>query len=236
MTPHNEASKQDIAKVVLMPGDPMRSKYIAETFLTAPRLVNNVRGVQGYTGTFSGAQITVMASGMGMPSMGLYSYELFNVYDIDCIIRVGTAGAMTNAVKTRSLFAAIGASTNSAYGSNQFALHGQISSTASYKALSAAVDAAKRLDLELTVGNCFSTDNYYDQSHAELAFAEFGCEVCEMEAFALYINAMQAKKHALALMTVSNNILTGEEIPAAERERHLDAMIKLALETAVIFA
>ena len=233
-TPHNSAVKGDFAKTVLMPGDPLRAKFIAETFLDEPRLVNNVRGVQGYTGTYRGVPVSVMASGMGMPSIGIYSYELFTQYDVDNIIRVGSAGALQKELKLGSIVAGMGACTNSNYAA-QYGLGGTFAPIADFKLLSAAVESAKELGIEMPVGNLYSSDTFYDASASSLKWAEMGVLAIEMEA-ALYCNAAYTKKRGLAICSISDNIVTGEELSPEQRQTGFTNMMKLALETAVKMA
>ena len=234
-TPHNSAVKGDFAKTVLMPGDPLRAKFIAETFLDKPRLVNNVRGVQGYTGTYKGVPVSVMASGMGMPSIGIYSYELFTQYDVDNIIRVGSAGAIQKELKLGSIVAGMGACTNSNYAA-QYGLGGTFAPIADFALLSAAVQSAKELGLEMPVGNLYSSDTFYDASASSLKWAEMGVLAIEMEAAALYCNAAYTKKRGLSICSVSDNIVTGEELSPEQRQTGFTNMMKLALETAVKMA
>ncbi len=234
-TPHNSAVKGDFAKTVLMPGDPLRAKFIAETFLDKPRLVNNVRGVQGYTGTYKGVPVSVMASGMGMPSIGIYSYELFTQYDVDNIIRVGSAGAIQRELKLGSIVAGMGACTNSNYAA-QYGLGGTFAPIADFALLSAAVQSAKELGLEMPVGNLYSSDTFYDASASSLKWAEMGVLAIEMEAAALYCNAAYTKKRGLSICSVSDNIVTGEELSPEQRQTGFANMMKLALETAVKMA
>ena len=234
-TPHNSAVKGDFAKTVLMPGDPLRAKFIAETFLDKPRLVNNVRGVQGYTGTYKGVPVSVMASGMGMPSIGIYSYELFTQYDVDNIIRVGSAGAIQRELKLGSIVAGMGACTNSNYAA-QYGLGGTFAPIADFALLSAAVQSAKELGLEMPVGNFYSSDTFYDASASSLKWAEMGVLAIEMEAAALYCNAAYTKKRGLSICSVSDNIVTGEELSPEQRQTGFANMMKLALETAVKMA
>lgn len=230
-TPHNAAAYGQIAKTVLMPGDPLRAKFIAETFLDAPTLVNNVRGIQGYTGSWHGVPVTVMASGMGIPSIGIYSYELYNFYDVDNIIRIGTAGALADELHLRDVLLCLGASTNSNFAS-QFGLNGTFAPTASWPLVDAAARAAKERGLPLAVGNVLSADTYY---HDDPAFNDqwrkMGVLAVEMEAAGLYMNAARAGKNALAICTVSNHIVRGEELTSEERETTILDMIALALET-----
>lgn len=234
-TPHNSAVKGDFAKTVLMPGDPLRAKFIAETFLDEPRLVNNVRGVQGYTGTYRGVPVSVMASGMGMPSIGIYSYELFTQYDVDNIIRVGSAGAIQEDLKLGSIVAGMGACTNSNYAA-QYGLGGTFAPIADFALLSAAVQSAKELGIEMPVGNLYSSDTFYDASASSLKWAEMGVLAIEMEAAALYCNAAYTKKRGLSICSVSDNIVTGEELSPEQRQTGFTNMMKLALETAMKMA
>ena len=234
-TPHNRAENGDFAKTVLMPGDPLRAKFIAETFLDEPRLVNNVRGVQGYTGTYKGVPVSVMASGMGMPSIGIYSYELFTQYDVDNIIRVGSAGAIQEDLKLGSIVAGMGACTNSNYAA-QYGLGGTFTPIADFSLLSAAVQSAKELGIEMPVGNLYSSDTFYDASASSLKWAEMGVLAIEMEAAALYCNAAYTKKRGLAICSISDNIVTGEELSPEQRQTGFTNMMKLALETAMKMA
>lgn len=234
-TPHNSAVKGDFAKTVLMPGDPLRAKFIAETFLDEPRLVNNVRGVQGYTGAYKGVPVSVMASGMGMPSIGIYSYELFTQYDVDNIIRVGSAGALQKELKLGSIVAGMGACTNSNYAA-QYGLGGTFAPIADFALLSAAVQSAKELGLTMPVGNLYSSDTFYDASASSLKWAEMGVLAIEMEAAALYCNAAYTKKRGLAICSISDNIVTGEELSPEQRQTGFTNMMKLALETAMKMA
>lgn len=233
-TPHNAAERGDFAKTVLMPGDPLRAKFVAETFLTDARLVNNVRGIQGYTGTYKGVPVSVMASGMGMPSIGIYSYELYHFYDVDNIIRIGSAGSIREDVRVRDLVFGIGSCTNSNYAS-QFGLHGTFAPTASYSLLAAAVSAAEELGFRYHVGNLLSSDTFYndDADEANEAWRKMGVMAIEMESAALYMNAARAGKNALAVCTISDHLITHEETTAEERQTSFTAMMETALETAV---
>lgn len=234
-TPHNSAKKGDFAKTVLMPGDPLRAKYIADTFLDEPRLVNNVRGIQGYTGTYKGVPVSVMASGMGMPSIGIYSYELFTEYDVDNVIRVGSAGALSADLKLNDIVAGMGACTNSHY-AGQYGLNGTFAPIASYELLSAAVEAAKELGIDMQVGNLYSSDNFYDASASALAWAKMGVLAAEMETAALYCNAAYTHKRGLTLCTISDSLVTHEEMPPEQRQSTFAGMMKIALEAAVRMA
>lgn len=233
-TPHNSAEKGEFAKTVLMPGDPLRAKFVAETFLSDARLVNNVRGIGGYTGTYKECPVSVMASGMGMPSMGIYSYELFSFYDVDNIIRIGSAGSIREDVRVRDLVLGIGACTNSNYAS-QYGLHGTFAPTASWPLLSAAVSAADRLGVRYHVGSLLSSDTFYNDDAAEAneAWRRMGVMAIEMEAAALYMNAARTGKNALAVCTVSDHLITGEATTAEERQTTFTAMMEVALETAL---
>ena len=232
-TPHINAKPGDFGRTVLMPGDPLRAKFIAENFLTNPVLVNNVRGVQGYTGEYKGVKVSVMASGMGMPSIGIYSYELFNFFDVDNIIRVGSAGGMQENVHVRDLVIGMGASTNSCYGA-QFGLPGSFSAIASYPLMAAAIESAKEKGVDYHVGNILSSDTFYsDDAEASAKWRKLGVLAVEMEAAALYMNAARAGKNALAILTISDHLLTGEATTAEERQNSFTQMMEVALETAV---
>lgn len=230
-TPHIAAKQGDFAKTVLMPGDPLRSKFIAETFLENPVLVNNTRGVQGYTGTYKGKKVSVMASGMGMPSIGIYSYELFNYYDVENIIRVGTAGVVRPDLKVRDIVIGQGACTNSNY-ANQFELPGTFAPICSYELLKKAVDAAEKMGVTPIVGNLYSSDAFYDDSMGLSKWQKMGVLAVEMEAAALYMNAARAGKNALAICTISDNPFTGEVTTAEERQMTFTKMMEIALEIA----
>ena len=230
-TPHIAAKPGDFAETVLMPGDPLRSKFIAETFLENPVLVNNTRGVQGYTGTYKGKRVSVMASGMGMPSIGIYSYELFNFYDVKNIIRVGTAGVVRPDLKVRDIVIGQGACTNSSY-VNQFDLPGTFAPICSYELLKKAVDAAEKLGVTPVVGNLYSSDAFYDDSMGLSKWQKMGVLAVEMEAAALYMNAARAGKNALAICTISDNPFTGEVTTAEERQMTFTKMMEIALEIA----
>ncbi len=237
-TPHIAAQKSDFANTVLMPGDPLRAKFIAEHFLDAPKLVNNVRGASGYTGSYRGVRVSVMASGMGMPSMGIYSHELFCDFDVQTILRVGSAGAFQETIGVRDLVLGMSASTDSSFAS-VFRLPGQFAPSADFEVLQICAAKANELDLRFHVGNLLSSDHFYseeeglpklDQSNAR--WAKMGVLAVEMEAAALYLNAARYRKRALAICTISNHLITGEELSTDERERGFTDMIRLALETA----
>lgn len=234
-TPHNEAAKGAFAKTVLMPGDPLRAKFIAGTFLEDAKLVNNVRGVQGYTGTYRGTPVSVMASGMGMPSIGIYSHELFHFYNVDNIIRVGSAGAISPRLKLRDVVMGQGACTDSNY-AHQFGLSGQFAPIADFQLLEIAVAAARRLGAAPVVGNLLSSDVFYNKAGDTLKWGEMGVLAIEMESAALYMNAAEAGKRALAICTISDSLVTGEALPPADRQTSFTQMMEIALETAVEMA
>ncbi len=237
-TPHIGAEKGDFADTVLMPGDPLRSRFIAENFLNNAKLVNDVRGVQGYTGLYKGEKISVMASGMGMPSIGIYSYELYNFFGVENIIRVGSAGSYRADVKLRDIVLAQAACTDSNF-VKQFSLPGDFSPIADFGLLTKAVSKAKALGLNCHIGNVLSSDRFYGDSKGlpdwrqpVSLWAKMGVLAVEMEAAALYMNAARAGKRALCICTVSDSLITGEETTAEERQISFTDMIKLALETA----
>ncbi|GAA4654120.1 purine-nucleoside phosphorylase [Anaerocolumna aminovalerica] len=231
-TPHISAKTGDFAKTVLMPGDPLRAKFVAETYLEDPVLVNPVRGINGYTGTYQGKKVSVMASGMGMPSIGIYSYELFNYYDVDNIIRIGTAGSMHPDLKIRDVAFGMGACTNSSFGS-QFELPGTYAPICSFELLKKAVETAEAMeDVNYKVGNFLSSDTFYDDSMGTMKWAKMGVLCVEMEAAALYMTAARTGKNALAICTISDSIVTGEATTAQERQTSFHNMMKIALEIA----
>lgn len=232
-TPHINANPGDFGKTVLMPGDPLRAKYIAENFLENPVLVNNVRGVQGYTGTYKGVKVSVMASGMGMPSIGIYSYELFNFFGVENILRVGSAGSLNKDVKIRDIVLGMGASTNSNF-VRQFQLPGTYAPIADYTLLNEAIKASEAIGATFHVGNILSSDTFYDaQDDANEKWQKMGIMAIEMEAAALYMNAAYAGKRALAILTISDSIVTGEATTAEERQNSFTEMMRVALDTAV---
>jgi len=231
-TPHNSAALGDFAKTVLMPGDPLRAKVIAETFLEDAKLVNNVRGIHGYTGTYKGTPVSVMASGMGCPSIGIYSYELFTQYGVDNIIRIGSAGAISPDLKLRDVVAGMGACTNSSF-AQQYRLPGTFAPICNYDLLTFATEAAKELGVRMPVGNLFSSDTFYDAAASSMEWAKMGCMAVEMEAAALYCNAAYTHKRALAICSISDSLVTGEELDADERQNSFTNMMKIALEIAV---
>ena len=238
-TPHINAKPGDFGKTVLMPGDPLRSKFIAENFLENPVLVNNVRGVQGYTGYYKGVKVSVMASGMGMPAIGIYSHELFNFFEVDNIIRVGSAGAIQENINLYDLVIAQGACTDSNFAA-QFHVPGTFAPIASYKLLSAAVKAAEANGAVYHVGNVNSSDVCYGDHvgvpeglDSVYGLKKMGVMALEMEAAALYMNAARYGKRALCICTISDHVLKGEETTAEERQNSFTTMMKVALDVAV---
>ena len=233
-TPHINAKPEDFAKTVLMPGDPLRSKFVAETYLENPVLVNNVRGIQGYTGTYKGVRVSVMASGMGIPSIGIYSYELFNFFGVENIMRIGSAGAYQKHIKIRDIVIGMGACTNSNYAA-QFNLPGVFAPIASYKMMNAAIKACEVAGVTYHVGNLLSSDTFYSDDPTEAEkWIKLGCLAVKMEAAGLYMNAARAGKNALAICTVSDHVITGEATTAEERQTSFGQMIEIALETALM--
>ena len=231
-TPHITAKEGDFARTVLMPGDPLRAKYIAENFLTDAVLVNNVRGVNGYTGMYNGTRVSVMASGMGMPSMGIYSYELFKFYDVDNIIRIGTAGSLQPDLKIRDLAIAMGACTDSNYAA-QYELPGTFAPIASFDLLRKAVDQAEKMgNVGYKVGNVASSDVFYSERPTMEAWQKMGVLAVEMETAALYMNAARTGKNALTICTISDSLVTGEVTTSEERQTSFADMMKVALEIA----
>lgn len=233
-TPHIKASVGDFAKTVLMPGDPKRAKVIATKFLENPVLVNDVRGVNGYTGTYKGKPVSVMASGMGMPSIGIYSYELYNLFGVENIIRVGSAGSLQPNVKVRDIVIGMSASTPSSYG-DQYGISG-IAPTASWELLRSAVEIAESEGIKFHVGNLLSSDIFYNAFPTfNEKWAKMGALAVEMEAAALYMNAAYAGKRALAICTVSDEIFTGATTTSDERQESFTDMVKIALNVALKF-
>ena len=232
-TPHINATPTDFAKTVLMPGDPLRSKFIADNFLNDVKLVNNVRGIHGYTGFYKGERVSVMASGMGMPSIGIYSYELYNFFGVENIMRIGSADALKENIKIRDIVFDQGACTDSNY-VNQFNLSGHFAPICSYDLLTVAVEEAKKLGATYHVGNLVSSDCFYgDNPNAMPNWIKMGALAVEMEAAALYMNAARAGKKALAICTISDHIITHVETTAEERQNSFTQMMEIALNTAI---
>lgn len=229
-TPHIKAEKGDFAKTVLMPGDPLRAKYIAEKYLENAVLVNDVRGMLGYTGTYKNKPVSVMASGMGMPSMAIYSYELFKFFDVDNIIRIGTAGAISDKLGLRDIVMAMSACTNSNF-ANQYGLSGNIAPTANFELLKKAFETAERLNKKVYVGSVYTTDIFYDDNDNLADWRKLGILATEMECAALYLNAARLGKNALCICTISDCPLTGESCSSDEREKTFNDMMEIALES-----
>ena len=230
-TPHITAKEGDFAKTVLMPGDPLRAKFIAENFLENPVLVNDVRGVQGYTGTWQGKRVSVMASGMGIPAIGIYSYELYNFYGVEAIIRIGSAGMISQSLKVRDIVAGMSAYTNSGFG-KQFGFDGCVAPCCDYGLLKSAIEAAEAIGQHIVPGAIYSSDCFYDESAPLGKLQKLNVLAVEMEAAGLYMNAARAGKKALALLTISDNPFTGEGLTAEERQNTFTNMMKIALSIA----
>ncbi len=232
-TPHNEAKKGDFAKTVLMPGDPLRAKYLAETYLENVRQVNGVRGMLGYTGTYKGKEVSIMGSGMGMPSIGIYSYELYTEYDVENIIRIGSAGAINKNVHIRDVVIAQGACTDSAW-AHQYELPGTFSALSTYSLLEAAVTEAKKKGITYHVGNIVSSDLFYHADvEASQRWTNMGCLAVEMESYALFATAAYLERKALTILTVSDSLVNDEpETTPEEREKTFTDMMEIALEIA----
>lgn len=232
-TPHINATPKDFGKTVLMPGDPLRSKFIAENFLTDARLVNNVRSIHGYTGLYKGERVSVMASGMGMPSIAIYSYELFSWFGVENIIRIGSAGGMAENVKIRDVIIGMGASTTSNF-AVQYGLDGTLAPIASYDLMRIAIEEAEKNGVRYHVGNLLSTDIFYNENPGvNEKWTKLGILGVEMEAAALYMNAMRLGKRALAICTVSDHLVTGESLDAMARQSSFTDMMEIALNTAL---
>ncbi len=230
-TPHISCEKGDFAKTVLMPGDPLRSKFIAETFLTDAKLVNNVRGVQGYTGYYNGKRVSVMASGMGQPAIGIYSYELYNFYDVESIIRVGSCGSLTAELKLRDILIAMGACSNTNF-AMQYRLPGTFCPIADFGLVKRAAEECEKLGVNYRVGNIFSSDTFYDDADSGMEWTKMGVLGVEMESAALYCTAARAGKKALTICTVSDSFVSPELTTAEERQTSFTTMMKVALEIA----
>lgn len=231
-TAHITAKKEDFAKTVLMPGDPLRSKFIAETYLEDAVLVNNIRGVQGYTGYYKGKRVSVMASGMGQPAIGIYSHELFNFYDVSSIIRVGSCGSFQKELRPMDIVIAMGACTDSNY-AKQYNLPGTYCPIADFELCRRAADECERLGVNYRVGNIFSSDVFYNDCYSGMEWAKMGVLGVEMESAALYCNAARAGKKALCICTVSDSFVEeGINLTADERRTAFTKMMEIALEIA----
>lgn len=229
-TPHLQGKKGDYAPIVLMPGDPLRAKFIAETYLENPVCVNEIRGMLGFTGTYHGIPVSVQGSGMGIPSVGIYSYELYHEFDVQAIIRIGTAGAIAPEVQLRDVILGQAACTNSNFAA-QYRLPGTFAPIASYRLLSAAAETAESLALPIRVGNLLSSDTFYDDADSLAEWRKMNVLGIEMESAGLYLNAARAGKEALCICTVSDCPLDGKFTTAAERQTGFTAMMELALGT-----
>ncbi len=235
-TPHIDLLNDiGFGKTVLMPGDPLRAKFIAENFLENPVLVNNVRGVHGYTGYYKGVKVSVMASGMGMPSIGIYSYELYKYFGVQNIMRIGSAGAISENVKLRDIVAGMGACTNSNFAS-QYGLNGTIAPIADYNLLSTVKSVADKKEINMPIGNLYSSDTFYDDTNQTTDWRKMGCLAVEMEAAALYLIAQRLSMRALAICTISDLVYPPfDSLPAKEREQSFTQMMELALDSAIEF-
>jgi purine-nucleoside phosphorylase len=231
-TPHISAKAGDFAKTVLMPGDPLRAEFIAKTYLENAVLVNNVRGVQGYTGYYKGKRVSVMASGMGQPSIGIYSYELFNFYGVETIIRVGSCGSFSPDLHARDIIIAMGACTNGNYAS-QYNLPGTFAPIADFEMVRRAAAECEKAGVNYRVGNILSSDMFYDDANSGMQWAKMGVLGVEMESAALYCNAARAGKKALCICTVSDSFVYPEEnTTAEERQTSFTKMMEIALTIA----
>lgn len=231
-TPHIAAQPGDFAKIVLMPGDPLRAKYIAENFLENPRLINTVRNMFAYTGTYKGRPVSVMGSGMGMPSIGIYCYELYTHFGVETIVRIGSAGAYKEDVKLFDIIVASGACTNSAW-AQQYDLSGTFSAIADFELVNKAYNVAKEMGFPVHVGNILSSDNFYNDTEGKWKkWAGMGCLGVEMESYALYATAASLGKKALCLLTVSDHFILEGKATVEERQHGLRNMMKVALELA----
>lgn len=234
MTPHNEAKKGDIKDTVLMPGDPLRAKYIAENFLTDVKQFNAVRNMFGFSGKYKGKELSVMGSGMGIPSIGIYAHELYANYDVKNIIRVGSCGAYNKDLKLFDLVIAMGASSDSNF-AHQFNLPGTISAICDFELLKKAVISAEKLDMNVRVGNVFSSDIFYNNNEDEWKrWEDMGILAVEMESYGLYLTAQKLGKKALTILTVSDSFHIKEQTTPKEREKSFNDMILVALESCLI--
>lgn len=232
-TIHIEAEKDEIAPIVLMPGDPKRCKYIADKFLSDAILVNQRREEHAYTGYYKGKKVTIFSSGMGIPSMGIYSYELFNNYNVEAIIRIGTAGSYSEDLKIRDLFLATSSYSESEYDKKvlDLSIDNIMSST---KLNNLIKEKAQELNIELKEGRTHTSEAFYEKMNNYIDIKnEYNCKIVEMECFSLFINAYEAKKKASALLTVTDSFVTNEKMDPSDREKSLDQMIFLALESII---
>lgn len=232
MTVHIESKKEDIAPRVLMPGDPNRAYYIASKYLKDAKLVNRVRGELAYTGTYKDVPVTIFSSGMGIGSMGIYSYELFNDYDVEKIIRIGTAGSYKEDLKVYDIVVADSAYSNTCY-DEEAGIENIDTINSSFELNSTIIDTAALKNIKVTTGRLHTSLAFYTESKDYTKYTDLGCVAVEMEAYALLFNAKKFKKQATAIVTISDNLITHEEINSEERERKLDEMIMLALESII---
>ncbi len=231
-THHIGAQPGEFAPTVLMPGDPLRAKFIAETYLENVKMINEIRCMYAYTGEYKGKKVSVMAHGIGAPTMAVHAYELFKLYDVQRIIRVGTAGGMAEGLKLGDVVVAMGACYNTCY-PEQYDLPGTYSAIASYPLMKKAIDSAEKLGYSYTVGNVFSNDIFYPEEHRDSTkWLKMGVLAVEMETAALYTVAAREGREALALLTVSDHIVTGEKTTAEERQKTFTKMMEIALEAA----
>ncbi len=230
-TPHNTAKMGDIAETVLLPGDPLRAKFIAENFLTDVVQFNSVRNMFGFTGTYEGKKVSVMGTGMGCASIGIYSYELIHMYGVKNLIRIGSCGAMHPSAKMGDIVMAAGASTDTNY-AHQYQLPGSFSASATFDLLRKAVEEAEKNNFPYVVGNVLSSDIFYTETEEWRSWAKMGVLAAEMESFALYCNAARAGVNALAIFTVSDSMISKEEMSAEERQTGFTNMMKVALGVA----
>ena len=228
-TPHNGAKSGDIARTVLMPGDPLRAKYIAETYLEDAVCFNTVRNMLGYTGNYQGKRISVMGSGMGIPSIGIYSYELYHFYDVESIIRIGSAGGYADDLNVMDIVIGMGACTNSNY-VHQYDLPGTFAPIADYELMQKAIDVAKSQGKTVRVGNILSSDTFYSDDPTEKdRWKKMGVLAVEMEAAALYMNAARAGKKALCILTISDHLYKPQELTAEQRQVGFGSRMEIAL-------
>lgn len=232
-TPHISSEMGAFAKTVLMPGDPLRAKFIAETFLEDAALVNNVRGIQGYTGTWKGVKVSVQASGMGIPSIGIYSHELYNFYGVENIIRIGSAGGIADSLNLMDIVVGLGASTDSNF-AHQFNINGTFAPVGDWTLIEKTMQIAKEKNLPITAGNILSSDNFYnDGTDTAEQWKKMGVLAVEMEAAGLYMNAARYGKRALCICTISDHLYKPEELTPMERQTSFTQMMELALDLAV---
>ncbi len=231
-TPHNGAKEGEIAKTVLMPGDPLRAKFVADNYLEDVVCFNTVRNMFGYTGTYQGKRVSVMGGGMGIPSIGIYSYELYHFYDVDTIIRIGSAGGIQDDIKVRDVVIAQGACTNSNF-AHQYQLPGTFAPIGNFDLIRKAVEYGEKEGIKTVVGNVLSSDTFYDDNaEANNLWRKMNVLCVEMEAAGLYMNAARCNKKALAILTISDHIFTGESLSAEDRQNTFHDMMRIALEIA----